>query len=368
MGLGSESPTGHQYNKKSRIVIFLCYNINGDNMNILLTGAAGNVGFETLRFLIKKNYNITVLELNNKKNKNKLKPFKKQIDIIYGSINDQKLIYNLVKDKDVIIHLAAIIPPLADRKPKLTYRVNYLGTKNIIDAIKKQLNKTYLIFASSISVYGDRVKNSCIKVTDKLKPSVGDYYAKIKIKTETLIKKSNVPYTIFRLSAIMGHPEIDPLMFHMPLDTKLEIASNIDTGRAFANATCHLKALAGQTFNLGGGPQCRTTYLDFINKMFNIYGLNPKYLKESSFADQNFHCGYYIDGDKLNNIIHFRRDTLTTYYERVAKEINPVIKILTRLFSPLIIFSLQRNSEPLQAKLKKDLALIKRFYNKKKLY
>ena len=84
------------------------------------------------------------------------------------------------------------------------------------------------MFSSSISVYGDRLNNYQIKVGDKLKNSDGDYYALVKIQTEDMIKKSNTNHTIFRLTAIMDKPQIDPLMFHMPLDTKLEIATARD--------------------------------------------------------------------------------------------------------------------------------------------
>ena len=331
-------------------------------MKILLTGAAGSVGYETLKQLVDKNYEITVLELENKRTKKRLKPFLEKIKIIYGSINDFTLVKQAVKNQDVVIHLAAIIPPLADKKPELTRQVNFYGTKNIVEAIRSQEKKPFLIYSSSVSVYGDRLENYWIKVTDPLLPSEGDYYAHTKIACEKLIQEADIPYTIFRLTGIMGHPATDPLMFHMPLDTKLEIASTIDTGTAFANAVEHLSELKGKIFNLSGGENCRTTYRDFIANMFKIYGLNIHYLKDVAFATHNFHCGYFKDSDKLNTILNFQYDTLESYYLRVKKETKGIIRFFSKIFSRPIVFFLTRKSEPLEAKKKNNKNLIKRFF------
>lgn len=331
-------------------------------MKIMLTGAAGNIGLEALKCLISNKHDVTVLELDNKKNRKKLKPFSDLIKIVYGSINDDVLIQELVEGQDAIIHLAAIIPPLADRLPKLTEQVNYEGTNNIIKAIKTQKKMPTLIFSSSISVYGDRVDDCWIKVGDPLKPSVGDHYAQIKIKTEELIQRSAIPYTIFRLTGIMGYPTTDPLMFHMPLATKIEFASNVDTGFAFAAALDHLDELKGHIYNLGGGEKFRITYQAFLSEMLSIYGLDYRYLNDKSFANQNFHCAYYADSDVLNDILHFQRDNLNSYYQRVKDKTNPLIKMINRLLSKPIIYFLQIKSEPLQAKKQNNTELIERFF------
>lgn len=47
--------------------------------------------------------------------------------------------------------------------------------------------------------------------------------------------------------------KISGLMFHMPLDTPMEITTSEDTGGAFANAVTERTELSGRIFNLGGG-------------------------------------------------------------------------------------------------------------------
>ncbi|MDD3821733.1 MAG: NAD-dependent epimerase/dehydratase family protein [Bacilli bacterium] len=331
-------------------------------MKILLTGAAGTVGHHVLKQLLDHNYQVTVIELKTKKNLKALKPYHQQITLIWGNITDSDLLNKIIKDQDVVIHLAGLIPPYADSWPELTRQVNYFGTKNIVSAITKYNPTCFLMFSSSISVYGDRLNNYQIKVGDKLKNSDGDYYALVKIQTEDMIKKSNINHTIFRLTAIMDKPQIDPLMFHMPLDTKLEIATARDTARAFVNGIKHKGILNKNIYNLGGGKKCRTTYREFLKTCFKIYGLNYNYLDESAFADKNFHCGYYIDGHILNDIVNFQEDTLDSYYQYLSDNTSVIKKNLTKALSYFIMWRLNSSSEPKYALQTNNKVLIKRFF------
>lgn len=332
-------------------------------MRVLLTGAGGNIGIEVVKKLVAHpDYELILLDLDTKKTRKRLRPFQKKATIIYGDINDPNLLEKALDSCDAVIHTAAIIPPKADQNPELTRTVNYFGTATLIETLKKVCPKAFFLYTSSVSVYGDRTDNYWISVDDPLNPSEGDYYALTKIETEQLIRESNIRYSIFRLTGIMGRPETDPLMFHMPLSTKMEIATTWDTANALVKALEHQDKLIGKTFNLGGGEGCRTTYYDFLVHMFDLYGLNSKQLKTFAFAEKNFHCGYFTDSDKLENILHFRTTDLTQYYEHIKRETNPVVRIFTCLFSRPILYFLTQKSEPLQAKKKQNWNLIKRFF------
>ena len=133
--------------------------------NILLTGASGTVGFEVLKQLLEKDcYHISVFDIESNDSKRKFAKLKQNFEIIYGNISQLYDVEKVTKNKDVVIHLAAIIPPLADENPDLAYRVNVKGTKNLIDALEKNSPDCYFLFSSSISVYGDRVHNPKILV------------------------------------------------------------------------------------------------------------------------------------------------------------------------------------------------------------
>jgi hypothetical protein len=53
--------------------------------------------------------------------------------------------------------------------------------------------------------------------------------------------------------------KLDPLLFHMPLNTCIEMATTRDTGYALVEALEHVAELQGRTFNLGGGEKCPVT-------------------------------------------------------------------------------------------------------------
>ncbi len=314
-------------------------------MKVLLTGGAGSVGYYTLLELLKQNHEVTLLDLKNKRTTKKLKKFKNKINIIWGDVRNYELMESLIRGKDAVIHLAAIIPPLSDTSHELTKEVNFGGTKNIVDAISKVNKNCFLLFSSSISIYGDRLKNYNIKVTDPLIKEGKDYYASMKKEAEKYIVESNINYSIFRLTAIMDKPKPNPLMFHMPLETKLEISTGKDTGIALVNSLNHIKELNKKIFNLGGGFKSRTIYKDFLKESFKRMGLNYKYLNEDYFAKSDFHCGYYIDGDKLNDIINFQNDTLEDYYNYLEKNVNLIQKTITKLLSKQIVKKINNSSE-----------------------
>jgi dTDP-4-dehydrorhamnose reductase len=302
---------------------------------ILLTGGSGTVGKEVLRQLLETpdSFEITAFDIKTAASRSFYRKFRKRVKVVYGNISDKTDVSEVCKEKDVVIHLAAIIPPLADRLPKLAKDVNVKGTKNLIECIEEFSPEAFFIYSSSISIYGDRNANPFIKTADPYKPSDRDEYARTKIKAEELIRNSKLKWTIFRLTAIMGVDNHKPsgIMFHMPLDSHLEAE------------------LKGNIYNLSGGEKCRIDYIEFLTRSFELFGLGKPDFADNSFARKNFHCGYYEDGDILNDILGFRRETIEDYFLNVKKSISPFRKISTGILRKIIIGNLQRKSEPLAA-------------------
>ena len=334
-------------------------------IKVLLTGASGDIGREVLKELIRNdsNFDIRVLSLGSKKEKKYFQLCANKIQIIWGDIRDLETVNSAVNGVDVIIHLAAIIPPAAEHYPKIAEAVNVGGTKNIIAAILKQKTPPRLIYTSSVSVYGDRIQNPEIRVTDSLKPSMGDVYAVTKIQTEELIQKSKLEWTIFRLSAIMHpHRKIQPLMFHLPLDTPMEICNCTDTAFALVQAI-KCDELWGNIYNLGGGENCRIRARDYLHAMFNIFGIDPHILPENAFATRHFHMGHYVDGHKLDHLLRFQRTGLKEHFEDVKKHTSFMKKRAIQMIPKQLIRKyLLSLSEPLQAIKKNNADLILRFY------
>ncbi|CAG0934909.1 3 beta-hydroxysteroid dehydrogenase/Delta 5--_4-isomerase [Thermoflexales bacterium] len=337
---------------------------------VLLTGAAGAVGLETLEELIRRKdqYTVRVIEVRNRRTERTLRPFRQEAEICWVDLTDRGAVEACVQDVDRVIHLAAIIPPLADRQPALAERVNVRGTQNLIEALRQNAPEAFLLYSSSVSVYGDRVRNPWIKVTDLLRPSEGDYYAVTKIKAEQLIRNSGLPWSIFRLTGIFNpQQKLDPLFFHMPLETCIEMATTRDTGYALVQALEHGAELQGRTFNLGGGEKCRVIYRDLLEGCFAITGLGAMDFPPEAFADHNFHCGYFLDSAELEQILHFQRDSFEDYLNWYAHYVPALRRWLARVLQRTIKHYLLGQSDPYRAWRRRDRKLMQRFFRQVKL-
>lgn len=336
---------------------------------ILITGAAGAVGLETLKELQRRKgqYEIIAFGKDKWEHRKILNNCCGKFKVILGDIRDKTITDKLAENIDFVIHLAAVIPPLADENPQLAKEVNLGGTINLINSLEEKSPNAFFLFSSSVAVYGDRLDSPMIKVSDKLQNSVGDEYANTKIKSELHIKNSKLNWSIFRLTAIM-HPKqkFDPLMFHMPLETKMEICTTRDTAYALVQAIENKDLLNKKIFNLSGGKNCRVIYHEFLGTSFKNSGLGEKPFPENSFAKANFHCGFYGDSEDLNKILKFQRDTLDDYYELFKNEIGPIKIFLAKIFRPFVISYFLKKSEPLIAIKSGNKDLINRFFPKEK--
>lgn len=142
-------------------------------MKLLITGGAGFIGSNFIRYMIKKypNYKLTNLDkLTYAGNLNNLKGIsRKNYKFIKGDICNRKLMVRLVPKHDVVINFAA--ESHVDRSIKqgaVFLKTNAEGVLVICDAAKD--TKTKVIQISTDEVYGSR-KFGKFKENDKLNPS-----------------------------------------------------------------------------------------------------------------------------------------------------------------------------------------------------
>ncbi len=331
---------------------------------VLVTGASGEVGLQVVEMLLNKtNYIVRVFSLPDRFSKRRLKRFFNRVEVIWGDIVNRQQITEAVKDCHAVIHLAAVLPPLADSNPELAHKVNVEGTRNLLQALEKEVERPFFLYASSVAIYGDRLTNPWIRVSDPLQPSEQDYYAQTKIEGERLIRTGKVDWSIFRLSAIMSeNRKLDPLFFHMPLDTGIEVTSTRDTAYAIVKALSHQGQLSQRIFNLGGGPCCRVSYREFLRENFARMGLDFSLVPEKAFAERNFHCGYYADSDELESILHFQRDCVQDLYSCMENKVPSSQRFFSKLFQRMIISELVKRSEPWKARKKLASAAARKFF------
>jgi nucleoside-diphosphate-sugar epimerase len=318
---------------------------------VLVTGAFGNIGRSAVAAHLEAGDEVRALEMETPRNRRLASRLGREWDrkgscrIVFGDVRDPKTAEKAVEGVDAIVHLAALIPPKADLMPDLARSINIGGTANLITAASRIAPRPRFVLASSIAAYGDRVDDYWIKADDRLVASPGDAYAESKIEAERLVRESGLPFSILRLTYIVWRKklQLDPLLFHMPLRTKIEICHTEDTGRAFAAAARSPEAL-GRTFDIGGGEACRTTYREYLDRMMRLFGLGgAAFLPEEAFASSGFHCGWYADSDEAESLLRFRRKGLEDYYKEVKEE-AALTRIVAALARPIVRAALAAKS------------------------
>lgn len=333
---------------------------------ILITGATGNIGFELLKQLKASNQlgGISILARDSKKNRKKLKPFFDQTTVFWGDLMDPQSLIPACTDQELVIHMAGIIPPAFHDNDARSLKINVEGTRNVVEVMEKHAPNAFLIFSSSVAVYGDRLDSPEIRVGDELDRTMHDQYGIGKIQCEEIIQKSSLNWSILRLSAIMGfgNHKVSGIIFTVPLETPMEFCTVRDTARAFLHAPNHIEALSNRVFNLGGGENCRISYQDFMQRAFNSFGMGKLNFPEHSFATCNFHCGDYVDGDDLEKILSFQSDDVESYFKEFRADVSPIQRFFTRPFAGIVKWYLRTLSEPYKAFKSGDEEKMKRFF------
>src|SRR5271165_7045968 len=106
--------------------------VQGEEMKekktIFLTGASGKMGQEGLKQLLLKReqFNIVVLVLPTEKDKKIMSPYAREtgLKIVWGDLRNYADVLSCVAGADYVLHVAALVSPLADRYPALTTKVN----------------------------------------------------------------------------------------------------------------------------------------------------------------------------------------------------------------------------------------------------
>ncbi len=280
---------------------------------VLVTGAAGAVGCYVVKYLLAEGkYEITIMDLKNKNNINKLKRFRRRVNIIYGDVTNRVLMEALVKDHDYVIHLASALPPLSDMKKGLVEAIDYVGLENIIRAITYYNPKCHLFLASTTSMYKN-INNPSVK--SKIVLDEYDYFSKGKLECEKLVKEKIKNYTIYRIPLVLSDINKDVFMYHGKRKDKMDVITKQDCAYAFVLGIKNSDKLNRRTFNVIGEESI--VYGDLLNKILEINGLSFKYVFNRLFIEKNYYSPVCSDRDELEELIHYRNDSLSSYYKRL---------------------------------------------------
>tara|TARA_B110000971_G_scaffold220559_1_gene264484 strand:- start:3259 stop:4260 length:1002 start_codon:yes stop_codon:yes gene_type:complete len=240
---------------------------------ILVTGGGGFIGSHLVETLIKDGYSVkTIVPYNSNNSWGWIDSFepniKKNLEIISGDICDQNLVSKLVKNVDVIFHLAALISiPYSYVSPRSYISTNIMGTLNLLEASRNS-NVELFVQTSTSEVYG----SSQYSPIDEQHPlNAQSPYAATKIAADQLAlsyyRSFDLPVSIIRPFNTFGPRQslraFIPTIITQVLSSKKKIKlGNLnpkrdfsyisDTVRGFTSCIGKKRCL-GQAINLGTG-------------------------------------------------------------------------------------------------------------------
>ena len=145
-------------------------------MKIAVTGASGHIGSNLCHELQSLNYLLHILRYRNSVFESAT------TEVVDGDITDRDSLDPLMKGVDVVIHLAAKIS-ISDHDRELTFKINDLGTRHVVDACLAHGVKR-LIHFSTIHAYNPHPLNETMDETRELVSTGGSAYDLSKVAGE----------------------------------------------------------------------------------------------------------------------------------------------------------------------------------------
>lgn len=259
-------------------------------MKLLITGISGYVGKVLLPYLLKDEDVNSIIGLD-----------VKEPDFEYKKLSFKKVdirspeIIKYFQSLDIVVHLAFIVSEIKDKK--LIYDINVRGTKNLLDAVRRN-NVKKLIIASSVAAYGSHPHPELITEDTPLRGNKDSYYSHTKVLVEEMVdefEKENRGIIVTRLRpAILCGANCNNfflnllqkrILFYPKGNTEgLLIAHEDDVARAFYIA---IKKDVSGAFNITTG----NLSVQDISNILNIPAIGIPYFILKPLADILFKMG-----------------------------------------------------------------------------
>lgn len=278
---------------------------------ILITGGAGYIGSMLCTDLINLGYTVTVIDkLDFKKDSLAHLYSNSNFRLIKGDVRDKLLLKRVIKNKNYIIPLAALVgAPLCKKKPKETLEVNYNSIRYLISLLKK---KQRIIFATTNSGYGIGEKGKYCDENSELRPI--SLYGKTKVEAEKAILSFGNSIS-FRLATVFGFSYrmrtdllVNNLVEVALKRKKLEIFEPHfrrnyihvkDVARAFIFAIQNFDKMKNNVYNVGLST-ANLTKIQLARKIKNhLKEVRIKILKNKQDPDKR---DYFVSNQKIEKL------------------------------------------------------------------
>jgi len=177
--------------------------------NLLITGGAGGIGSILANRLAAIDFNVDVLDDLSSGLKTNLDASQERLTLVSGDITDLKFLETLPWEKyDHVVHLAAMSSlPECQKDPVKAFKVNFLGTANIVSLAKsRSKNLKTFVNASTSAVYEGLLDTP---FTEDMKVSPHLVYPLSKYMSETYVstvaRDYRFPAVSLRFFNVFGH-------------------------------------------------------------------------------------------------------------------------------------------------------------------
>ena len=314
----------------------MTYNYSGMSRfsNILVTGGAGYIGSVLTNKLVSSNYNVKILDslifgrdgISDLVSNN-------SVNLFVDDIRNKKIIPDVLKQVDCVIHLAAIVgDPLCSKIPKAARQINELATKHIINCCKKAGVQRF-IFASTCSNYG----SSLGTVNENTPLESLSLYSETKVKSESYVldsKEENFEPCILRFATAYGispRMRFDLLVQEFIRDALIDKKISIfgpnhwrplvhvdDIASACITVIENSSNISGEVYNVGDNEQ------NYTKK--NLAELVQKHIPSSTIeiteSKQDLRS-YKVSFDKIRNELNFKvSKTVEDGISEILNQIN----------------------------------------------
>jgi UDP-glucose 4-epimerase len=314
-------------------------------MNILLTGAAGNIGQSTLDELLARGDQVRCFDRPSKANRRVLRRYRGRAEVVWGDLRRPADLAPAVEGQEVVIHLAFVIPKMSvtgiecERRPGWAYEVNVGGTRNLLNALRALPARPRILFTSSYHVYG-RTQHRLppLTVDDPVQPD--EHYSYHKVLCEQMVRGSGLAWSILRLSATLPlRLQLDPGMFDVPLNNRMEFTHTRDVGVAIANAL-ECEEAWGQVLLIGGGLRCQYHYREIVARSLEAMGAGM--LPEEAFGQTAFATDW-VDTVTSQRLLNYQQRDLGDYLADMRRVVG-ARRQLVKALRPLVRWWLLRKS------------------------
>ncbi|MFT4919962.1 MAG: nucleoside-diphosphate-sugar epimerase [Zhongshania aliphaticivorans] len=300
-------------------------------MNILITGAFGNLGQMCIEEALKQGHQLRCFDLDNAKNQKLKRRYHKRCEVILGDICDTTLHPKLLESVDAVIHNASLLPPLSENQPELAEAINVVATQNLIKSMEASSTSPRLIFPSSVTVFGKSLPGGAIKgISDRVTAS--DNYTRHKLIIEQTLEGSPLSWVILRIGVSVDARTLkaDRATLHELLninpESPMEFVHPKDVALAMCNAA-QSAAANRKVLLIGGGKHCQINHYRFIKTAFSALSLTLPYNDKGT----GIYYTHWMDSTEAQRLLQFQRHSFEDYEREMACRMRPVRIGLTPL-------------------------------------